>query len=166
MGCILVYWTNHWTNPPENPANAINSHVWRLFRLVFNRFSHHEKCRYNRLCMQMCNHVFTFCHSNVKWLTIGTTLVQLWHRALSYNAKCNETWSYNDDVLYFMAKQDISFWTCDSMKRTLEFNPPAKYPSNIKSSGRSQILKGKPKLNLGLTAFDELFILLSYLVAL
>lgn len=43
------------------------------------------------------------------------------------------------------------------MKRTLEFNPPAKYPSNIKSSGRSQILKGKPKLNLGLTAFDELF---------
>ena len=34
------------------------------------------------------------------------------------------------------------------MKRTLEFNPPAKYPSNIKSSGRSQILKGKPKLNV------------------
>ena len=33
MGFFLFYWTNHWTNPPEKPANAINSHIWQLFAL-------------------------------------------------------------------------------------------------------------------------------------
>lgn len=42
---------------------------------VFNGFSHHEKCKYNRLCMQMCDHVSKFAIV----MSCGSLLVQLWY---------------------------------------------------------------------------------------